>query len=984
MGKPYKPGDDLPCFKFILGHIKDTNKSTPLQFAAYYMSYLQACGVIEPKDIHRKICTINLSTKLHFVERSGPLNLFEIKDTEYVISNKPELVEYKTALSRVIKETRSFAEMYKKLDRRMGICYLCPLSPLYSLTYIDEEYRIMKYALSGRNQFREVFTKRDDIELILHSYNTAFDILKGIEKPFAFPGCKIIAEIVYEQYDSVFSLIGFQKNLVQQKLKSELNQYGINSGTKNIPLPPNSPVSFDSIIFDYLFEMISNSASLTKDEAALLREKLIENQKTSCAIDIDVDGLPYFNDEIPSPVKRRKKDSPATLPSDNTENNNGFISGLTSSFDNIVKDPQEFSDKGEGDLLAVPPITEDEQPLSETSGNDIKKAVSKPDDDVLESADFRELDNNFDDNDDDNAVYENKDETVGVTISVSNIDIVSSDGEIIREHTVADAGESFSLDEESDLDFDNIDEDDDYVAPDVELARGANGENKSDANKNPSDETDTGDAASPVENHNNGYSEGGMNVDGREGINSEPSVGTDVHDVQNNENIEASSPILELNGEDLNIQNTDDTSLSLKNNNTDNDTNSGAASDETVLIDAENKPQNDPDIEDKNFEAGTDSQQCVSNNAHSVPDFGCKNEGRVGNDEEKNTGDKGKKAKANDLLSPLSIPQSETEKYKLVDNENVVDRIISHSLLNGFCLIEPAIIGDNPSESVVIFSNNEFYFCPISSEYLKKIVYEHRYFIGSMRLILLLSCMKKNEISVTRPDLFIPLDHIYQRVSGFTALPFLEQIHKCAEHMDSRFAPIEYKHHQKAAKKNRDLHKNIRKYKEEYILDEKESERIFLYNAYANSLYRSDYMSGFSGQSFDKCVAYDDNNQLGIVPFTRIKAYPKSDGILFICRYTYKENVQRNELIELGNRVISRIAKGNIFSNYPVYLVNHNASGFMIFAEKGIQDYMKARLMLHLFQESSSMNLKDFSASMNCRVFNKTAASSSPSSVEKG
>lgn len=416
MKNDFIKGNDLPCFKYILENISDSGTPTAASFSLAYIQYLQRCGITEREKIKDAFIKLALVAQRSFVSRKEPLDLMIIKGKRYSFDTDASFEEYMKALLKTCRENpSSFSMLYKKIDTRLSLCHLCPMSSQYSLSYEKEELALARYVFENIANYNKIITCIGDIETLFCSYVDIYNVLNNITHSYSAPLYQILFKSIYTHTSAYFhSIFGTrQYPSIKSSFIKELGKFGLNNRAKNFD------AGFDVTVYDYLVTLFSSVELI--DETTALNYRSLLMERAVYTPEIDVDALPISLDVTAHKKKgRSEKTSSSAAPGkkrksyENPSDDYNVKLSLSESFDKISE------------------VKESAEPI----GNDflIEEKVNDQTDEVIE-------------------------------ISLLKEDIVSTEGDVIVEHLVEENSVIDFDDEEIDdtLSEEELDEDEEDV-----------------------------------------------------------------------------------------------------------------------------------------------------------------------------------------------------------------------------------------------------------------------------------------------------------------------------------------------------------------------------------------------------------------------------------------------------------------------------------------------------------------------------------------
>lgn len=286
----------LPCFKYIVQKIDKSNTSATASFALAYIQYLEKCGITEPAKIEQQFFKITLLSQFN-PNSTESLDLLTVNGKHYTLSSPQQLDTYCRDLLKLCKKPRSFSALYKLSDAKLQVCKFCPMSEHFTLSYQKEEIQLLKFILTDSKSFRKIITCIDDIEKLFFSYDELYNIFGDITKPVCFPAISALVECIFQKTDLFFNPVLQArcfpeiKNIFEKKLRT----YGIKAGIDNLP------ATYAQDIYDYVLKSTNDVPDLEDDAALGIKEKLVNRDPYSPPF--DADATPQLHDKAPSAKK---------------------------------------------------------------------------------------------------------------------------------------------------------------------------------------------------------------------------------------------------------------------------------------------------------------------------------------------------------------------------------------------------------------------------------------------------------------------------------------------------------------------------------------------------------------------------------------------------------------------------------------------------------------------------------------------------------
>lgn len=806
--------DVLPCFHYILTQIKEDDDTTPAAFAIAYLHYLEHCEITEVDMIVKQFRKISLMAQFNRTGRSTPIDFFKIKDQTYTLKSADDLRRYREDLFKVCKDPKSFSMLYGKCDPKHHICKFCPMSEHYTQKYLKEEYALAKYALVDARHFYSIITCMDDIDRLFHTYNELYQILNNITRPYTFPGLKCLFTAVRMKTDAYFNaLLNIQDySYIRKEFIKELKDYGITSKTENIA------ENYDDLIYNYLLEQLAGAPDLTQEQAFEYRDMLF-HRKAYVPI-FDADGIPSVTLATPIPDKPKSKKSSKRKKKMDTYK---MSSAITRGMD------KEMGLDNNGHSLDTPL---NEYSVAGAIETDPAAKITVPDSDI---------------------------EVPVEKIEKESLDIFSSTGDIVVEHSAEDSDGIFGYEDD---DFEFTDEDfidDSFDEEDETKSVEKPGENMA---YNSGDETNEETLLPPTEHE----------------------MFDDYSEVTDSLN---SSALESICGENT--------------------------------LDLDNEVVNDVNVTGNNSYVETDKSTISVVTQHSY----------------------------DDLLLPIALKENYLFEIEDVLDNSQVDRIISYSLLNGCCVMEPAVTEKTNEECLLLYVKNSLYRLSFQNEYIKKILSNHRYKIGSVRLLALYALFRKNGIEIHRTDCFVPMDILMCKGN----VSFLEM--SLASQFSTTFSTLKDTY----IKENK------------FQLTEPLLHSMLLYGAYGNSLYRSYIIceDNVYGASF----SYDSEMKLEPKSFDYNKNVARRSGVVLY--FNYASDTQSKGIYEqLTRNVILRIAEKACFLKFNLMLLHYTAHSITVYVDDYCQDYIYNILLMHLFKEGNQLKIYPLNISLKKTILSET------------
>ena len=272
----------LPCFKYIAQKIDKNNASATASFALAYIQYLEKCGITEPAKIEQHFFKITLLSQFN-PNSTESLDLLTINGKHYTLSSPKQFDTYCRDLLKLCKKPRSFSALYKLSDAKLQVCKFCPMSEHFTLFYQKEELQLLKFILTNSKSFRKIITCIDDIEKLFVSYDELYNIFGDITKPICFPALSTLVDCIFQKTDLFFNPVLQVKCFPEIKtiFEKKLRTYGVRNGIDNLP------ATYAEDIYEYILKLADNALDLTEDAALALKEKLISRKPYSPIFDAD-------------------------------------------------------------------------------------------------------------------------------------------------------------------------------------------------------------------------------------------------------------------------------------------------------------------------------------------------------------------------------------------------------------------------------------------------------------------------------------------------------------------------------------------------------------------------------------------------------------------------------------------------------------------------------------------------------------------------
>lgn len=420
MNNSFKNGDDLPCFKYILENMGDGSTSTAASFSLAYIQYLQRCGITDRAHIESAFIKLALVAQRSFVARKEPLDLMVVKGKRYSFDTDASFEEYLKALLKACRDNpASFSVLYKKVDTKLSLCHLCPMSSQYSLSYEMEELKLARFTFENIGNYNKIITCIGDIEALFQSYIDIYNVLNNLTHSYSAPLYQILFKSIYIHTSAYFhSIFGTrQYPSIKSSFIKELGKYGLNSKAKNFE------VDFDSVVYDYLVTSFSSTELIDEATALTYRQLLLERSKY--VPEVDVDALPV---SVNLTAHRKKKKD--------TESNARKNIDKTAQPAKKGSKTRKLHDEMAETYGVTLPLSDSFDALSGLSNKDSLPSKDAP---LLEEK-----------------VIDQTDKVIEV--SILKEDVVSKEGEIIVEHLVQE-GEVLDYEDEDDIEeFDETEE----------------------------------------------------------------------------------------------------------------------------------------------------------------------------------------------------------------------------------------------------------------------------------------------------------------------------------------------------------------------------------------------------------------------------------------------------------------------------------------------------------------------------------------------
>lgn len=814
----FKPGDNLPCFKYIIANIKDTNVQTPTAFALAYLQYLEKCGITDVKVIDRAFQKITLMAQFNRVGRTTPLDLLSIKGKTYKLDSEESLSAYRAELFKVCKEPRSFSALYKSADSKYYSCKFCPMSEHYTLSHQEQEYAFAKYALTDIKHFNKAITSIDDIDKLFLSYNELYRILNNILKPYSFPGLKILFSTIYTKTDAYFNALLQIKDYsyISKNFTKELRQCGIRSEIENIG------TDYDVRIYDYLLEQMEKAPTLTDEEMLSCRETLLHRENYQPLFDAD--------------------STPAIASDNNKKKATKTIKKGKKRIDTYeVKSALSYSiDKEMASEKNAPDTPLKEYTINGAIETEPTVNIPIPSDVAPEEVEVE-------------------------MVEPASTDVLSEDGEILVEHTIAEGYENFGFDDE--MDYDLSDDDMDYELEE-EFAQ-----------------------------------------------------------VQQDE-----SAIPDISNESVLLhKNADSGTAAII---------SPAPPAETLETGNENTPDVSL-VEEDNLGVSQESNTAVAEplSLNAETGKGDSTEASYTNDTDSSAE---WKYAIDELRYPYSCARTELDSILEVVDSSILERYISYSLADGFCIMEPVCFTDTTGDYVLLYAKKSICKVSLQSGLIPKFLKNHRYKIGCVRPLALYSVFARNEVRLHRTDSIVPLDVLMYRENISI---FKESIQEQLSYTYRLFSSIYMK----------ETH---------FYCSEMQHEAMLLYSAYGNSLLRSRFLT-LKNPALEYALCYDEEQNIISTDFTYQSEIPLKSGIIFHFSYESNTSDTDKKLYEdLTKSVLLRLCEKACFNKFNLSLLSFSSQKLVLFADEYCSDYIFNVVLMHLFKEGTQHGIYPLNISL--------------------
>lgn len=883
---------ELPCFEYILGNIKDNDIVTLAAFSLAYISYLEKINVTDFSSIERALHKCTLLSQINFVSRKKPLDLLQLNGKKYTLKSDDDVYYYKKDLLDICKEPLSFSELYKKTDPQLLICNMCPMSEHYTLSDISKELALAKYALSSQAHFRKVVTCMDDVDRLFLSYTDLYYVLNNLSKPIAIPLLHTLFSSIFIKVNDFFNpfLEGEPYNIISKDFDKRLNFLGVSKQVKDIE--PN----FSENIFNYIYQLIHDAEDLTDITSTSFKQELFT--RGSYAPFIDADAIPSIKLEKAIPTNNVKTTEVSETSKVSLDTSNAELA--------LLKTQKKKRKK--------------KRPID---SQDIPAPVSLE----FDIAMSREI------NDNPTLIEDNvsKQEPVFEDMPDGIADVLSSDGEVLVEHTIATASEDLEYDDGEDFDFDEYEKDisfydDEFIdeIPEIDLKNFS------------SDEVDINGESSidSVEENNN--------IDSV--LSEEDIPDAIVFDISSNE---VTDTTLIEKAQDF--EHTNDIPFIPEGTAV---LDSVVSNEEDVFLSEESISEIFEEEIENNIQEMIQEEEMIDSETPIYPieplhgNSEINTEGDLDitisgvEDESLSSEEKFLHELTPDTLTkPISISKDELSSFTEIIYENQVDSVLDQISIMGYTIMEPCILSDNNSSIsyLCIKAQKDDYFIKLESPLLKSIFSRLKLRLFCSHTLVLYQCIYKAAIPINKKELIIPID-----VPAFDEHITFRSLKDYITRLDSFVSDT-------------------------YILegaltlpDELETNTL-LYSAYGSSF----DLSRFFGEHMMGSTYYYKEENGGISLFyNKFEINSEKSvipGVLYEFSFSTNSKDKNSEsgfYSSIIRSTILELCKKSCFVKFKLALVGEELCKFSIYSETYSESYISNFVLMTLFKEGTKLGVK--------------------------
>ncbi len=289
-----------------------------------------------------------------------------------------------------------------------------------------------------------------------------------------------------------------------------------------------------------------------------------------------------------------------------------------------------------------------------------------------------------------------------------------------------------------------------------------------------------------------------------------------------------------------------------------------------------------------------------------------------------------------DLLVPISISDADKESMQSLSFSSELDRIFSLSANSGYIVIEPAT--DAHRDYLLIAVANDLYYADMQSDYIRKILCNHKYNIFSIRILPLYSMLAKyNLITIVRKVSIIPLsDTIDFNKYGKDIIASAAEYFKFATGFIIKS-----------------------KYGKDFKPDTTLLDRMYLYTALGSSLSLQRFLNT---QLTDMLVGYDED---GGIRYMSHDPIPSDDFALAGSVYTYSLHIILKESDDAAKQtnnswepvcrkiqedMLIHISSKACFNKFSCQVLSISADEIMIYADDYCKNYLSNLILITYFR----------------------------------
>lgn len=309
-----------------------------------------------------------------------------------------------------------------------------------------------------------------------------------------------------------------------------------------------------------------------------------------------------------------------------------------------------------------------------------------------------------------------------------------------------------------------------------------------------------------------------------------------------------------------------------------------------------------------------------------------------------------------DLRLPYLISDTqELDEIDTITDKAVMDRIVSHALLDGFCIVD--LLKDvNDNYWYFVAAHGNAYKTSAAQCYFSDLLSFHKVILLSCRPLALYSYMDGQGLTVKKGRI-LPVDFLLFSGKGNTGIKTVRKFPSFREYYEYICAgAADY----------------MKKKGHESLLS-----AALLYNIYGVSLYRNKYLE--LANNSDKDVYAFTYDETGTIIPTSMEtdkdvAGAKTGGSMLCFLYNYDETVDSDRTScykGLTEDVLLELAQKGCFNKFRMNLIHYCPTSFTLFADSYCMEYIYNITLVTLFKKSTERSLYPLNVSLKKSMFKK-------------